>query len=71
MKDLFLCSVLYASTLFSVVAAKALLAVFKDTIVLGETYEVEWLLDETDVSPATIIDLKLEGHQDLHEHADT
>lgn len=43
-------AVLYASTLLSLIAAKALLAVFDASVILGQTYEVEWLSDEADVS---------------------
>lgn len=44
-------AVLFLSTLYSLVTAKALLAVFHSTVVPGEVYEVEWLSDASDVSP--------------------
>lgn len=50
MKQIRLHAVLYASALLSLVTAKALLAVFDDLVVLEQTYPVEWLSDEADVS---------------------
>ncbi|KAK5946548.1 hypothetical protein PMZ80_000691 [Knufia obscura] len=41
-------AVLFLSTLYSLVTAKALLAVFHSTVVPGEVYEVEWLSDASD-----------------------
>jgi len=50
MKQSLMCIGLCLSTILSLVNTKALLAVFDATVVLGGTYEVEWLSDISDVS---------------------
>ncbi|KAK5097230.1 hypothetical protein LTR70_008659 [Exophiala xenobiotica] len=56
---------LYASTLLSLVAAKALLAVFDSSVVLGQTYPVEWLSDEADILELLLVQQTSSGSKSV------